>query len=123
MPVRVLGLFRRRPDITHEQFIEYWLKHPEIINSLPVVQRNIIRYTQFHVLPQETKEMTPPGHPIAPYDGMSEMIADSLEDFKEMITSEGYLKIASPDEDRFLDKTSMTVLVVEAHVMHERAST
>ncbi|KAF8982905.1 hypothetical protein BDQ17DRAFT_1437676 [Cyathus striatus] len=122
MPIRVIALFRRRPDITHEQFSEHWgTKHADIVASLNVVKRNIIRYTQFHILPQETSALADAGYSIAQYDGMAELIADNLDDFREMTTDEGYIKTSTPDADKFIDKTSVTFLVVESHVKHERA--
>jgi hypothetical protein len=55
-PVRCLVLLKRRPEMTQEQFNDYWLRvHGAIAKDYP----HVIRYSQLHLL--ETRSDTSPG--------------------------------------------------------------
>ncbi|KIJ24680.1 hypothetical protein M422DRAFT_39056 [Sphaerobolus stellatus SS14] len=122
MTIRTVAFLKRRPDITHEQFIERWgQNHAKIFTSLEVTKRNIIRYSQLHVNLQHSKTLNQAGLQVASFDGMVEMEVENLDDFLAIFTDEEFLKIGSPDEDNFLDKTSVQVIVGEAFVKFDRA--
>ncbi|KIJ26381.1 hypothetical protein M422DRAFT_38253 [Sphaerobolus stellatus SS14] len=96
MTVGVIALLKRRPDITHEQFIERWAKnHTKILASLNVTKRNIIRYSQLHVDLQYTETLKQAGRPAADFDGVDEMEVDKLDDLLDIFTDEGYLQIVA----------------------------
>ncbi|CAL1696218.1 unnamed protein product [Somion occarium] len=117
MAIRVVFLIKRRPDLTHEQFSEHWSKnHGRIFTSLKIVKENIIRYNQFHILEQPSEELVKIGLPVAPYDGAAEFTVEKLEDLLALFGDEAYQKNAFPDEDNFLDRNSVQVLVGEDHI-------
>ncbi|KIJ36613.1 hypothetical protein M422DRAFT_782153 [Sphaerobolus stellatus SS14] len=121
MTVKIIALLKRRPDITHEQFIERWGEnHAKILASLDVTKRNIIRYSQLHVNLQYTETLKQAGRPAADFDGVVEMEVEKLDDFLDIFTDEGYLKVAYPNEDSFLDRTSVQIVAGEPFVKFER---
>jgi uncharacterized protein (TIGR02118 family) len=63
------GLLRRRPDLTHEQFVAYWTTvHGEMAKGLPKLRRYVINVV-------DRNRSLDFG-----YDGMSELWFDSVAD-------------------------------------------
>jgi uncharacterized protein (TIGR02118 family) len=64
-----IGLQRRRPDLSHEQFVAHWVNvHAELAKRLPKVRRYSI-----NVIDRER-------YPFLGYDGFSELWFDSQAD-------------------------------------------
>ena len=64
-----IGLQRRRPDLSHEQFVAHWVSvHAELAKRLPKVRRYSI-----NVIERER-------YPFLGYDGFSELWFDSQAD-------------------------------------------
>ena len=64
-----IGLQRRRPDLSHEQFVAHWVNvHAELAKRLPKVRRYSI-----NVIERER-------YPFLGYDGFSELWFDSQAD-------------------------------------------
>jgi uncharacterized protein (TIGR02118 family) len=71
-----IGLQRRRPDLTHEQFVAHWVNvHAELARRLPKLRRYSI-----NVIDRER-------YPFLPYDGFSELWFDSQADFEAAFNS------------------------------------
>ncbi|PSR75387.1 hypothetical protein PHLCEN_2v9145 [Hermanssonia centrifuga] len=124
MAIRIIGLIKRRPDITLEEFKERWgTRHAGILVSTRAVREKIVRYSQFHVLTQPSEALAAAGVPIAPYDGMAEMWVDKIEDLLELFQDEEFQKNVLPDEANFLpeNRENMLVLVGEDQPKYERA--
>ncbi|THG98645.1 hypothetical protein EW026_g3584 [Hermanssonia centrifuga] len=118
MAIRIIGLIKRRPDITLEEFKERWgTRHAGILVSTRAVREKIVRYSQ----PSEA--LAAAGVPIAPYDGMAEMWVDKIEDLLELFQDEEFQKNVLPDEANFLpeNRENMLVLVGEDQPKYERA--
>ncbi len=62
---KVVGLLVRKPELSHEEFLERWDEHVAVAHELPNVQR----YTR----------SVPVDPGAAPYDGVAEMYFESPE--------------------------------------------
>ncbi|KAK2055304.1 hypothetical protein LY76DRAFT_520726 [Colletotrichum caudatum] len=109
--VRITFLFRKRDDITYEQFHEYWSKkHPEIWLSVPIVKEKLLKYSQFHA--DDKLDLTAAGlPPVAPFDGAATMWARSLEDLGAIFSDSEYNAIVVPDEEKFLKRSEAVPMI------------
>ena len=99
---KVLFLVRRRPDLTPEQFQQYWR---ETHAPLAAVMPGLRRYVQDHVVVDPSQE--PPA-----YDGVAELTFDSAEAFQAALASpEGAAVLA--DVPNFLDPDAIRVLIAD----------
>lgn len=118
----VLGYYRRKPGISHEQFSAHWRDiHGPLVRNHPDVKRLMRRYVQHHLSPSDFPNVVE-----LPFDGFSEFWYECREDREELITSRGFLEDIVPDEANFLDlsetRTSMFDLqVVQIDALSPRA--
>ncbi|HEX8893895.1 MAG TPA: EthD domain-containing protein [Terriglobales bacterium] len=62
--IKVSVFLTRQPDLTHQQFIQYWKdEHASLIMGPDAFRAQIRHYTQQHSLSN-----VPGGFPILPYD-------------------------------------------------------
>jgi uncharacterized protein (TIGR02118 family) len=70
-------LVYRRPDLTHEQFVQHWQDiHAQLFSSQPVVKQYVRRYIQSRTIPN-----LPNGVKVADYDGVAQLWFDDIEAF------------------------------------------
>jgi uncharacterized protein (TIGR02118 family) len=113
---------RRRPDLSPEAFTKYWLeKHgPLVKQHAPALRAK--RYVQSHTInsPGLNESAQIPRQTKAPYDGITEVWWDSLEDLVAALQSpEGHhanLTLAE-DEARFCDLPNCSVFFTEEHTI------
>lgn len=104
-------LLRRRPDLSHEEFVTYHReKHAPLFMSMPVVQEHVRRYTQQHTL-----QVTMPGLPPTTIDGVTELWFDDVESIAAVFTADSYMETIRPDEATFLDLAACEFIVSEEH--------
>jgi len=108
--VIVLGYYKRKPGITHEQFCNHWLNvHGPLIKEIPNIDKYVLRYVQHH--------LTPDSHYPAPegmdFDGFSEAWFPSLEARSELFSLPFYLKECIADERLFLDMDATRWVVTD----------
>lgn len=97
--VKFLILLRKRPDMSHEDFVHHHkFNHAPLFTSLPEVQQYVRKYTQCH-----TMQVSLPGLPDAYYDGTTELWFDDIESIGKVFSSQDYLQQIRPDEEKFLD--------------------
>jgi uncharacterized protein (TIGR02118 family) len=107
--VKVSVFLTRRPDLTHEQFSQYWKdKHASLVMSLDSFTSGVRRYTQQHSL-----NNVPEGFPILPYDGVAELWFDDLSSAMTTFGHQDFASIVAKDEENFLDRTK-TVLFLSS---------
>lgn len=71
-----IGLLRRRPDLSREQFVAHWVNvHAKLARLMPKVRRYSI-----NVIDRER-------HPFLDYDGFSELWFDSRADCEAAFSS------------------------------------
>lgn len=123
--VKIIYCIKRLPALSLEEFHDYWLsKHALIVKEVAPVLR-IRRYVQSHYFFDERLMPTvnSRGHKVAPYDGVTEVWWDSLED----LLAAGQTKEARAagrrlweDEKNFIDFESSTQFFSHEHVVIER---
>ena len=105
--IKVSVFLTRRPDITHEQFSQYWkVKHAPLVMSLDVFKTHVRHYTQQHSL-----NNVPEGFPVVPYDGVAELWFDDLSSVMAISGHQDYASIVAKDEGNFLDRTKTVMFV------------
>jgi uncharacterized protein (TIGR02118 family) len=116
--VKLLVYLRRRPDLTREQFRQYWREtHGPLVKGVGEFTRHIRRYVQYD--PIEAKVS---GFPVelADVDGIAEVIFDSVEEIAAAYQEPRYMEIIRPDEFKFLELQACTLTILNEVVMYER---
>ena len=106
--IKLIFCLRRLPDLSTEQFQQYWFnRHAPLVRTVAPVLK-IRRYVQCHsvVDARLTPAIAARGGSVTPYDGVAELWWDSIEDvIAAGSTSESRaagLKLLE-DERRFID--------------------
>jgi hypothetical protein len=108
----MLGFYKRRPDLTHEQFSHHWRTvHGPLIRGNPDMTRLIRRYVQHHLLPRSLPLAA--GYVDLGYDGFSEIWLDGPEAIKQMRALPWMKEVLVEDERKFLDMTATRASVVD----------
>lgn len=126
--IKVIGLLRRKPGISREEFLRHWKDHHgALAMRVPEFARHVRKYVQVHRVSipeldaQERYNQT--GLPME-YDGAVEMWFDSPETMQK-----AFAALADPvackelreDEDRFIDgSNTLSVMVGEEFTIYEK---
>ncbi len=106
-------ILRRKPDLTHEQFVDYHRNtHAALFRSLPEVKQHVRRYVQCHSTGDHL-----PGLPDSRIDGTTELWFDDLQGLAAVFQSATYLKTIRPDEEKFLDLHACEFLLGTEHTV------
>jgi uncharacterized protein (TIGR02118 family) len=109
-----LGFYKRRPDLTREQFSHHWRTvHGPLIAQNPILSKYIKRYVQHHCVPSQNWDNVG----ALEYDGFSESWFESLEARKEMHALPYFQKEMIEDEHKFLDMKSTRILMFDNQVV------
>ena len=104
--VKVITFIKRKAGMPVEEFQGHWLtRHPEVVTRLPGVRR----YVQSHALLSLYEKSEPA------YDGIAEVWADDTGALRAMTQSPAHADVQT-DEARFIDRTTMGVIITEDHV-------
>ena len=107
--VKFTILLKRRPDLTHAQFVEHHrTTHAPLFMSVAAVKAHVRRYVQQHALDVEL-----PGLPPCKYDGITELWFDDVGAIAAVFTDAEYMARIRPDEERFLDLHGCDFIVSE----------
>lgn len=109
---------RRRPDLSHEEFLSRWADH------VPLVQRvagalAVLRYVQVHTWPGRANDRlrVPRGSPV-PFDGIAETWYESLEAALAAAASDqgrDAWEALVEDERRFIDFGASPIFFGQEH--------
>ena len=108
--VKCIGMLKRRPGTTVEEFSQYWHeKHgPLVLRVVPGVKR----YVQNHPVILS-------GHGEPQFDGVVELWFDDLESWQK--SEDWYLsddgRVLVDDEKRFVDLSKSVYIVTDERVM------
>jgi len=110
--VKALSFFKRRPGMAVDAFQAYWRsRHPEAVLKLPGIRR----YAQSHTLLAGYRK----GEPI--YDGIAEVWFDDTAAMHALAGTAAYADVVA-DEARFIDRSTMGLLITEEHVIVDGAA-
>jgi len=114
--IKVVGFVKKRKDLTHEQFKDYWLKHHSKLEK-ESAEKNPVRRI---VASFATGEKVGFIQKDPPWDGMVELCFANVEDMRAQLTGP-QRGVMREDEKNFLDMEAETVFVVtEEYVMAEK---
>ena len=95
--IRLLGFYKRRADITHQQFLDHWINiHGPLVARIPGVEKYLKKYIQHRLY------LDPLSQCDLLYDGFSESWWDSWEDRDTFLKLPAFDEIIE-DERRFID--------------------
>ena len=100
-PILGIMAFRRRLDLTHDQFIDYWLNRhrPLVLKTAPANG-----YRQFHADPDASaRAAAAAGFGLADFDGTAEGRYTDTDTFSAFIAQSEVSDLALGDERNFID--------------------
>jgi len=111
--LKMIALMRRRPDLSHSQFVDYYeSQHAPLAHSLFEFERYERNFIVPATLTGGAGERVPP----FPYDVVTELYfrdRDHLEAMGREIANTDKGVLLTRDEERFLDRTSITAFLVD----------
>ncbi|KAI9011829.1 hypothetical protein DFJ74DRAFT_684757 [Hyaloraphidium curvatum] len=122
--LKLVYVITRRPDLTPEQFYDYWLNtHGPLVRSQAKTLR-LRKYIQSHLIVDSpaNEALRSVRGMLPPVDGITEVWWDSIEDFRAAYaTPEGAIaaKILDEDESKFIDFKNSQVFFTEEHVIFD----
>lgn len=106
--VKILTLPVRRTGMTMAEFADHWLnRHFPLAISGPGTPE---RLRQALTCPADG--LVPPAFQPAPFDGIGNIVFDSMEALKEEFSSDHYRQNLAPDEPRFTDPARSRAMMV-----------
>lgn len=117
--VKLVYCVRRRADLPPDEFHRYWLEvHGPKVRSVAAALR-ARRYVQSHTIAPELNQAFVASRGLAdPYDGITEVWWDDLEDLQAALaTPEGLAasRMLVEDEARFIDFSQSRVFLTTEH--------
>ena len=118
----VLGFYKRRPDLTHEQFSHHWRNvHGPLMQRIARTHPYMIRYVQHHLSP-DSDYPVPAGATsdttTQVYDGFSEAWFENKESRDKWFALPVFKTEGAEDARQFLDmNTSRWAVIDEQHVI------
>ncbi len=109
--IKLVCFLRRKPGLSIDDFHHHWLEeHGPLIAGTPELARHIVRYEQNHRLPEDRERdaADAPG-----FDGVTIQWLESMDRFRDFVRDPLYAERIAPDEQRFLDRSSLVVFFTE----------
>ena len=111
--IKVIGLLKRRADLTHQQFSDYWFNvHSKLAARIVPAGAFSSKYVQNHALAMR-------GGGEAPYDAVAELYFDDAAHMQRWIAwygSEAGQELRD-DELNFMDVTKRGVIVTDERIL------
>jgi uncharacterized protein (TIGR02118 family) len=102
---KMIGLLPRRPDMSREQFREYWTTtHAEITAKVPGLRS----YIQNICLPDEN------GEPA--FDGVALLAFDDMEGIQKAVATPEWEAVMA-DVPKFVDTSRVVIVIAEENVV------
>ena len=117
--IKLVMCLCRRPDITREQFQDYWLnKHGPFFQENAAVMRSK-RYVQSHTIDSPLNDGMRSSRGMLPeFDGVAEVWFESEEDLMEAMSSPEMERLGAAllqDESTFVDHARSSAFIVREH--------
>ena len=115
--IKLIMCLTRRPEISREQFQDYWLNnHGPFFQSNAAIMR-AKKYIQSHTLDSPLNDAMRTSRGMRPeYDGVAEVWFDSEKDLIEAMGSADMQDLAAAllkDEETFIDHTKSSAFLVK----------
>ena len=105
--IKVVGLLTRRPELTHEQFVEHWLEiHAPLALAVPGVRR----YVQSHIIGTRTRPDIPEND--VEIDGIAELWYDDEAALAHAA--------ATPEMKRLTDDGACFIGRIKSYIVEEK---
>jgi uncharacterized protein (TIGR02118 family) len=102
---KMIGLLPRRPDMSPDQFREYWTTtHAEITAKVPGLRS----YVQNICLPDES------GDPA--FDGVAMLVFDDMGSLEKALTTPEWDAVLA-DVPKFVDDSRVVIMIAEENVV------
>jgi uncharacterized protein (TIGR02118 family) len=102
---KMIGLLPRRPDMSHEEFREYWTTtHAEITAKVPGLRG----YVQNICVPDED------GEPA--FDGVALLTFDDMEAMHKSVATPEWEAVMA-DVPKFVDTSRVVIMIAEENVV------
>ena len=113
--VIILGFYKRKAGLTHEQFCHHWKNvHGPLIRSIPDIDKYLVRYVQHHLTP-DSGYPTPEG---MDFDGFSEAWFVDTDARDALFELDFFKAEVIDDERKFIDMDATRWITLdEQHVM------
>jgi uncharacterized protein (TIGR02118 family) len=111
--VKVSCFVSRRPDRTHDEFVQHWTQvHARMLDKPMPDLPKVHRYIQLHPVHGDLN-----GLASAPYDGVAEIWFGTFDEAVSALTSEHYKAVIAKDEENFLDRSKTVFLFADERVI------
>ena len=119
--IKLVYCVKKRPDLSDEEFHEYWLnQHGPLVSRL-APSMDVKRYVQSHTMSLELHDMVKATRELGDiYDGIAELWWESLDAFIDAYSSpEGMEADAAlrEDEAKFIDFAASCIFFTEEHTI------
>jgi uncharacterized protein (TIGR02118 family) len=110
--VKLVGMMKRKPGMSAEEFHRYWRDvHAPFVMGISEFTRYVRKYVQSHAVDAQASVPGAGGAP--PFDGLAEIWFESLDDMRKAFAEPRYLSEIRADELKFLDLPNCVALMVE----------
>ncbi|KAI1039439.1 hypothetical protein LB505_002602 [Fusarium chuoi] len=110
--------YNRKEGITPEQFNAYWANNHTKTAGDFHLRFGVYKYSQYHSTPELRDLLRVPGAaPVLEFDGAAEFWVPTMETFQAMGSDPFYRDVITPDENNFIDHSSMRMIVGFDYIM------
>ncbi|EJD35551.1 hypothetical protein AURDEDRAFT_175349 [Auricularia subglabra TFB-10046 SS5] len=117
--VKLSLYIKRKEGVSMEFFHKHWSgEHAKIIMGLPIAQKVLVKYCQYHVNSQQLAALSAITKPVH-FDGVAEFWGRSYEDLAAFISDPEFIRLVWPDGEKFLDTAASEAFIGYEAVKHE----
>ena len=117
--VKLMFCLRRKPDLTHEQFLKHWSGPHAAIGMAGADAIGARRYVQNHTLSHPLNDaLQQSRQSSSAFDGVVELWFDDIDGIERTFTDEAARQVIrelAKDELNFVDLANSPIFVVEEH--------
>ena len=104
--IKLVCFFRRKPGVSRDEFHRHWLEnHGPLIAENPSLAQHLVRYEQNHRMDADYAREDP-----GDFDGATVQWMESMKSFQAFVAEPDYGRLIAPDEARFIDRSSITLI-------------
>lgn len=119
--IKLVMCVRRRPELTREEFQDYWLNHHGPLFRQYAETYNALKYVQSHTVETPLNEAVRKARGMTlEYDGVGEIWWASERDFIRAVTSPEGQRLRTvflDDEAKFVDFAGSAAFFTEEHTL------